>query len=58
MAEPTGSSADLAERPKDAAASEEGEKGPSKNALKKAAKDKEKVGLLKCFIDNKLDVAY
>jgi len=31
----------LAERPKDG---EDGDKGPSKNALKKAAKDKEKAG--------------
>ena len=42
---PTGASqANLPERPKDdAAAPEEGEKGPSKGALKKAAKEKEKV---------------
>lgn len=31
----------IPERPKEA---QEGEKGPSKNALKKAAKEKEKVG--------------
>ena len=43
MAEPTGTTADLAERPKDGGAAEDGEKGPSKNALKKAAKEKEKV---------------
>lgn len=33
----------LPERPKDG---EDGEKGPSKNALKKAAKEKEKVRLI------------
>jgi hypothetical protein len=38
MAEQTGSQ-ELPERPKE----EEGEKGPSKSALKKAAKEKEKV---------------
>lgn len=40
MAEPTN---DLPERPKDGAEAAEGDKGPSKGALKKAAKDKEKV---------------
>ena len=34
----------LPERPKEGAGNDDGEKGPSKNALKKAAKDKEKVG--------------
>jgi len=36
----------LPERPKDAPEGED--KGPSKSALKKAAKDKEKVKLLSC----------
>jgi hypothetical protein len=46
MAEQSQNTADLAERPKDAPG-EDGEKGPSKGALKKAAKEKEKVsGLL------------
>ena len=35
----------IPERPKDAA---EGETGPSKSALKKAAKDKEKVNTFEC----------
>ena len=34
----------VTEAPKDAPAAAEGEKGPSKGALKKAAKEKEKVG--------------
>lgn len=34
----------VTEAPKDAPAAAEGEKGPSKAALKKAAKEKEKVG--------------
>jgi aspartyl-tRNA synthetase len=37
---PAEQSQSIPERPKEA---EEGEKGPSKNALKKAAKEKEKV---------------
>lgn len=44
MSEATGSPAELAERPKEGGeAAEGGEKGPSKNALKKAQKEKEKV---------------
>lgn len=47
MSEATGAAAELAERPKEGGeAAEGGEKGPSKNALKKAQKEKEKVGLL------------
>lgn len=46
MAEPSKEPIPLTERPKDQAESgegAEGEKGPSKAALKKAAKEKEKV---------------
>jgi aspartyl-tRNA synthetase len=39
-AAPAGESSSIPERPKE---SQDGEKGPSKNALKKAAKEKEKV---------------
>lgn len=43
MAEPTKEPVELTERPKEQAEGAEGEKGPSKAALKKAAKEKEKV---------------
>ena len=43
MAEQSSNTSELPERPKEEAA--EGEKGPSKGALKKAAKEKEKVRL-------------
>jgi hypothetical protein len=36
----------VTDAPKDGAPAAEGEKGPSKGALKKAAKEKEKVGCL------------
>ena len=43
MAEPTNEPVELTERPKEPTGEGNGEKGPSKAALKKAAKDKEKV---------------